>query len=419
MIDRFVQAQKEIYPRALEEIREGKKRTHWMWFVFPQISGLGHSMTSIFYSIKDIEEAKSYLAHPILGNRLREISQVLLELENDNPHCIFGSPDDMKLRSCMTLFDVVEPDSIFTKVLEKFFQGRRDRRTLTILKEQSHPINDEIVDCFSNLAGESVGKRTLVLIGAICGDIIGSWYEFCSTKHQNFDLFTDGSRFTDDTVCSIAVADALMNDNDFVPKLQYWCRKYPRAGYGGNFNWWFRQENPQPYNSWGNGSAMRVSSVGAYANSIDEVLDLAEKSAKVSHNHPEGIKGAQVTAFAIYLAINGKSKEEIKTQIELRFGYDLSRKYEDIKPAYSFDVSCQGSVPESLIAFLESNDYESAIRMAVALGGDADTQAAITGGIAAAYYGTIPEPILTGCLSRLPLDMKEVILSFNQLIAKK
>lgn len=419
MIERFVQAQKEIYSRALEEIKAGKKRTHWMWFIFPQISGLGHSMTSIFFSIKDIEEAKSYIDHPILSNRLHEICQILLESENDDPHIIFGSPDDMKLRSCMTLFDVVEPDSIFAKVLEKFFQGKKDNRTLTILKEQSHPINDKIVESVKNVAEKSVNKRALILIGAICGDIIGSWYEFWSTKRLDFELFTDQSRFTDDTVCSIAVADALMNDNDFVPKLQYWCRKYPRAGYGGNFNWWFRQENPQPYNSWGNGSAMRVSSVGAYANSIDEVLDLAEKSAEVSHNHPEGIKGAQATAFAIYLALNGESKEEIKMQIELRFGYDLRRKYEEIQSTYSFDVSCQGSVPESIIAFLESTDYESAIRMAVALGGDADTQAAITGGIAAAYYGSIPDYILNESLSRLPLDLKEIISSFNSTIANR
>lgn len=390
-----------------------------MWFIFPQINGLGHSMTSIFFSIKDIEEAKLYLAHPVLGSRLREICQALLEMGNNDPHSIFASPDDMKLRSCMTLFDVVEPDSIFAKVLEKFFQGKKDSRTLMILKEQSHTINDKIVEMVNNVAYKSVDKRTLVLIGAICGDIIGSWYEFCSTKLLDFELFTDQSRFTDDTVCSIAVADALMNDNDFVPKLQYWCRKYPRAGYGGNFNWWFRQENPQPYNSWGNGSAMRVSAVGAFASSVDDVLRLAKLSAEVSHNHPEGVKGAQATALGIYLALNGSSKNEIKRQIEERFEYNLDKKYTEIQPHYRFDVSCQGSVPEAIIAFLESTDYESAIRMAVAYGGDADTQAAITGGIAAAYYGKIPEFILTDCLSRLPLDIKEVISFFNQTIVNK
>lgn len=253
-----------------------------------------------------------------------------------------------------------------------------------------------------------------MLIGAICGDIIGSWYEFCSTKRIDFELFTDQSRFTDDTVCSIAIADALMNGNDFVGKLKYWCRKYPKAGYGGNFNWWFRQDAPQPYNSWGNGSAMRVSAVGAFAKSTDETLVFAEQSAAVSHNHPEGVKGAQATALAINLALRGCSKEEIKSKIETLFDYDLNRKYADIQPRYTFDVSCQGSVPEAIIAFLESSDYESAIRMAVAYGGDADTQAAIAGGIAAAYYGVIPDYILKECLSRLPLDIKEIISKFNQ-----
>lgn len=419
MIERFVQAQKDCYDRALEEIREGGKRTHWMWFIFPQISGLGHSMTSIFFSIKDINEAEEYLAHPILGSRLREISEALLELDSNDAHSIFGSPDDIKLRSSMTLFDAVEPDSVFANVLSKFFQGKRDNRTLRILEEQSSTINEKIAKSANNSADKSVDKRSLVLMGAVGGDIIGSWYEFCSTKEQDFDFFTDQSRFTDDTVCSIAVADALMNGTDFVGRLKYWCRKYPKAGYGGNFNWWFRQENPQPYDSWGNGSAMRVSAVGAFANNMEEVLVLAEKSAKVSHNHPEGIKGAQATALAIYLALNGYSKEEIKNQIESRFGYDLNRKYAEIQPSYRFDVSCQGSVPEAIIAFLESTDYESAIRMAVAYGGDADTQAAITGGIAAAYYGEIPDYILDECLLRLPIDIKEVIAKFNQFLCQK
>ena len=231
---------------------------------------------------------------------------------------------------------------------------------------------------------------------------------------MDFELFTDQSRFTDDTICSIAIADALMNGNDFVGKLKYWCRKYPKAGYGGNFNWWFRQDVPQPYNSWGNGSAMRVSAVGAFAKSTDETLVLAEQSAAVSHNHPEGVKGAQATALAINLALRGCSKEKIKSKIETHVGYDLNRKYADIQPRYTFDVSCQGSVPEAIIAFLESSDYESAIRMAVAYGGDADTQAAIAGGIAAAFYGVIPDYILKECLSRLPFDIKEIISQFNQ-----
>lgn len=414
MIERFIQAQEEVYIRALQEIKSGKKRTHWMWFVFPQIKGLGLSMTSIFFSIEDVDEAKEYLDHPLLGQRLREVSDALLDIETDNPTEVFGNIDAIKLRSCMTLFDFVEPESIFDKVLQKFFDGRRDEKTLKILADQKNPINDLIIENIKTPDHSALNKRLLVLIGAICGDIIGSWYEFSSTKRVDFELFTDQSRFTDDTVCSIAIADALMNGNDFVGKLKYWCQKYPKVGYGGNFNWWFRQDAPQPYNSWGNGSAMRVSAVGAFGKSTDETLMLAEKSAAVSHNHPEGIKGAQATALAINLALRGHTKEEIKSQIETRFDYDLSRNYADIHPSYTFDVSCQGSVPEAIIAFLESSDYESAIRMAVAYGGDADTQAAIVGGIAAAYYGVIPDYILKKCLSRLPLDIKGIILQFNQ-----
>lgn len=414
MIERFIQAQNEVYLRALNEIKSGRKQTHWMWFIFPQIKGLGLSMTSIFFSIKDVEEAKEYLYHPLLGQRLREISCALLELKTDNAAEVFGCTDAMKLRSCMTLFDVVDPETVFDRVLMKFFDGKRDKKTLKILADQKNPINDIIIESLTYTQKVPLNRRSLVLIGAICGDVIGSWYEFCSTKRIDFELFTDQSRFTDDTVCSIAIADALMNGNDYVGKLKYWCQKYPKAGYGGNFNWWFRQDAPQPYNSWGNGSAMRVSAIGAFAKSMDETLVLAEESAAVSHNHPEGVKGAQATALAINMALRGCSKEEIKSQIEAHFGYDLNRKYADIQPRYTFDVSCQGSVPEAIIAFLESSDYESAIRMAVAYGGDADTQAAIAGGIAAAYYGVIPNYILKECFCRLPLDIKEIICQFNQ-----
>lgn len=414
MIERFVEAQNDVYTRALEEIESGRKRTLWMWFIFPQIKGLGISMTSIFFSIKDAEEAKEYLKHPLLGQRLREISQALLELKTDNAIEVFGSTDAMKLWSCMTLFDVVEPETVFDKVLVKFFNGIRDQKTLKILADQKSPINDLIIESLTTAEKVQLNRHSSVLIGAICGDIIGSGYEFRSTKQIDFELFTDQSRFTDDTVCSIAIADALMTGNDFVGKLKYWCHKYPKAGYGGKFNWWFRKDNPQPYNSWGNGSAMRVSAVGAFAKSTDETLALAEESAIISHNHPEGIKGAQATALAINLALRGSSKKEIKKEIENRFNYDVSRKYADIQPRYTFDVSCQGSVPEAIIAFLECTDYESAIRMAVAYGGDSETQACITGGIAAAYYGAIPEVILRECLKILPVDMKEIIVKFNE-----
>ena len=186
MIERFIQAQDEVYPRALKEIKSGRKQTHWMWFIFPQIKGLGLSMTSIFFSIKDVEEAKEYLKHPLLGHRLREISHALLELKIDNAIEVFGSTDAMKLRSCMTLFDVVESESVFDKVLMKFFDGIRDKKTLKILAEQKSPINDLILECLTSTEKVPLNRRSSVLIGAICGDIIGSWYEFCSTKRMDF-----------------------------------------------------------------------------------------------------------------------------------------------------------------------------------------------------------------------------------------
>ena len=256
----------------------------------------------------------------------------------------------------------------------------------------------------------------LVLIGAISGDIIGSAYERASVKNPDFKLFTSRSRFTDDTVCSIAVADSLISGVSFSAKMQYWCRKYPYAGYGGQFRRWITSEKPMPYNSWGNGSAMRVSPVGAYANSIEEVLELAKESAEITHNHTEGIKGAQATALAIFLALHGLSKSGIKNEIETRFGYDLSRNYYDIQRTYKFDVSCQGSVPEAIIAFLTASDYESTIRLAVALGGDADTQGAIAGGIAAAYYGDIPDHIMKESEARLPSDIKQIICEFDNFL---
>lgn len=256
---------------------------------------------------------------------------------------------------------------------------------------------------------EKINKKQLVVLGAICGDIIGSEYEWDSTKDYDFEMFFRDATFTDDTVCTIAIADALTSGQGCAESLKDWCRKYPNAGYGGTFRRWLRSETLEPYNSWGNGSAMRVSPAGVLGNSVEEVLELARQSAEVTHNHPEGIKGAQAIALAIFLALEGKSKNEIKTEIENRFGYNLDRKYEDIQPGYRFDVSCQGSVPESIICFLESEDYESTIRKAIAMGGDSDTMAAIAGGIGAAYYGSIPEAILKHCLPRIPEKMMGVI----------
>ncbi|MCM1293477.1 MAG: ADP-ribosylglycohydrolase family protein [Bacteroides sp.] len=266
----------------------------------------------------------------------------------------------------------------------------------------------------SNEKISRVDRARMVVRGAVCGDIVGSAYEFRPTKEMNFQLLVKRSRFTDDTVCTIAVTDALMSGYDFRDRLLDWCRRYLHAGYGRGFFNWITARDPQPYDSWGNGSAMRVSAVGAYAKSEDEVLDLALKTAEVTHNHPEGIKGAQATALAIYMALNSCRKDEIRQRLETQFGYDLSRRYADIQPDYRFRVSCQQSVPEAIIAFLGADDYESTIRRAVALGGDADTQACISGGIAAAYYGTIPQTLLDGCMSLLPEQMINVIEKFDK-----
>lgn len=251
--------------------------------------------------------------------------------------------------------------------------------------------------------------NNIPIIGAVCGDILGSAYEWESVKNLDLPLCTGDDVFTDDTVCTIAVADAILNKKPMGETLQEWCRRYPYAGYGGSFRRWIRNENPQPYNSWGNGAAMRVSAAGTLATSLEEALELAELSAEVTHNHPEGIKGAKAVAAAIYLAKDGATKNEIKNYIEENFGYDLGRDYREIQPGYSFDVSCMGSVPESIICFLAASSYEDTVRYAIAMGGDADTMAAIAGSIAAAYYREIPKKILLHCEERLPREMKDVV----------
>lgn len=256
-------------------------------------------------------------------------------------------------------------------------------------------------------------KQTPILFGAIAGDIIGSVYEWNAVKTTVFPLFINRSTFTDDSVMTIAVADWLICGGNVAEYLQRYGRNHYLRGYGGAFRCWLRAENPQPYNSWGNGSAMRVSAVGWAFDTLEETLEAAKKSAEVTHNHPEGIKGAQATAAAIFLARNGHSKEEIKDYTEKTFGYDLSRTCDEIRPTYDFDVSCQGSVPESIIAFLESTDYESCVRLAVSFGGDADTMAAIAGGIAEAYYGGVPEEIRAQVISRLTPDLLSTLEAFN------
>jgi len=240
------------------------------------------------------------------------------------------------------------------------------------------------------------------MLSAMIGDIVGSVYEWHNIKTKDFPLFSKRCFFTDDTVLTAATAQAIFCGMGFSEAYQDFARRYPGRGYGGNFSQWIWTEDPQPYNSWGNGSAMRVSPVGFAFNDIETVLAEAKRSAEVTHNHPEGIKGAQSTALAIFMSRKGVSKDEIREEIVERFGYDLDRSMDEIRPGYAFDVSCQGSVPEAIIAFLESTDFEDAIRNAISLGGDSDTIACITGGIAEAFYGGIPQTIKDKGMSYLP-----------------
>lgn len=257
------------------------------------------------------------------------------------------------------------------------------------------------------------------MIGALLGDIIGSVFEGKNIKTTDFQLQNFGSRITDDSVLTIAVAEALLNETDYKKHLLYWARKYPWAGYGRSFTEWMSSDNPKPYNSWGNGSAMRVSAIAYAFDEISEVLIEAKRSALPTHDHPEGIKGAQAIAAAIFLARTGSSKDEIRKHIETQYNYDLGRSIETIRPGYKFDVSCQGSVPEAIISFLDSENYESTVRLAVSLGGDSDTLACMAGGIAEAFYGEIPEPLLEYARKKIPTEMKEVIISFQKKFSLK
>jgi ADP-ribosylglycohydrolase len=250
------------------------------------------------------------------------------------------------------------------------------------------------------------------MIGAIAGDMIGSRYEAHPIKHKNFDILV--SAFTDDTVLTVAVADAILSGADMPDAIKSYARKYHSLPYGGSFRRWMWSWENKPYNSFGNGSAMRVSPVGFAFDTIDEVLLQAKRSAAVTHNHPEGIKGAQATALAILMARQGEAKEEIRKQIEDRFVYDLHRKVEDIRPTYRFDVTCQGSVPESIIAFLDADDYEETVKNAISLGGDADTMACIAGGVAQAYYKEVPADIVAEVRNKLPQDLLRVVDQFNE-----
>ncbi|MBF0357094.1 MAG: ADP-ribosylglycohydrolase family protein [Magnetococcales bacterium] len=257
------------------------------------------------------------------------------------------------------------------------------------------------------------------MLGLIAGDIVGSPYEGRPIKSKKFPLFSSNSTFTDDTVLAIAVADALLNGGSYAQTLRSYGRTYPKAGYGQRFIRWLKSDDAGPYNSFGNGSAMRVGPVGWFCNSLEEVMEEAKKSAEVTHNHPEGIKGAQAVAVAVFLAREGKSRKKIRTNIEQLFDYNLSSSLKSIRRNYRFDVTCRGSVPEAIIAFLESSSFEDALRNAVSLGGDSDTQAAIAGVIAEAYYGKLPANIKKELFNRLDADLEKVVREFQQKHVKK
>ncbi len=252
------------------------------------------------------------------------------------------------------------------------------------------------------------------MFGAVVGDIVGSVYEWDRIKTEDFPLFGSESDFTDDTVLTAATGYSILHGAGYGRCYREFGRRYPGRGYGGNFVHWLARSDAGPYDSWGNGSAMRVGPVGFAFGSVEEVLAEAKRSAEVTHNHPEGIKGAQATALAVYLARSGGSKEEIRGEIAGRFGYDLGRRLADIRQGYEFDVSCQRTVPEAMIAFLESADFEDAIRKAVSLGGDSDTLACIAGGIGQAFYGHIPAEIVRQTEERLPEELLAVVREFNE-----
>ena len=259
------------------------------------------------------------------------------------------------------------------------------------------------------------------MYGAILGDMIGSPYEFDrSDKRKDFPLFSEESCFTDDTVMTIAVAEAFMDAPDdeamirkgLVESMQKWGRRYPGAGYGVRFCGWLGSSDPQPYNSWGNGSAMRVSSVAWLYNDLDTVRRMARLSAEVTHNHPEGIKGAEAAAAAIFLARTGSTKAEIKSYIEKEFHYDLSRTCDQIRPGYYHVESCQETVPEAITAFLEGDSFENVIRTAVSLGGDCDTLTCIAGSIAEGFFG-VPGQLQKECMDRLEEPLRDVLRRFH------
>ena len=266
------------------------------------------------------------------------------------------------------------------------------------------------------------------MYGAILGDMIGAPYEFDQgDKTKDFELFDKKQRvrYTDDSAMSLAIAKAIMNvglDADeasmkaeFIACMQNIGNRYAQWEYGGRFARWLASENPQPYGSFGNGSAMRVSSIGWFFDTLERTREVARWSAEVTHNHPEGVKGAESVAAAIYMARHGATKEEIKQYVVSNFGYDLSRTCDEIRPTYHHVESCQETVPEAFAAFLEGNDFEDVIRTAVSLGGDCDTLTCIAGGMAEAYFG-VPEQFKMECIKRLPEEFNTILKEFINIV---
>ena len=251
------------------------------------------------------------------------------------------------------------------------------------------------------------------MLGALVGDIVGSVYEWDNHRSKVFPLFVDRSFFTDDSVLTVALADVLLNGGDFAAAMRRYGRLYPDAGYGGMFRRWLGDPTMGPYRSFGNGAAMRISPAGWAYPTLQETLTRAREFTAVTHDHPEGIKGAEATAGAIWMGRKGATKPEIKIWVEEHAGYDLTRTCDEIRPTYEFNETCQKTVPEALTAFFESTDFEDAIRLAISLGGDSDTLACITGGVAEAFYKGVPPAIEQETLSRLDGPLRDVVARFR------
>jgi ADP-ribosylglycohydrolase len=248
----------------------------------------------------------------------------------------------------------------------------------------------------------------MTVLGAVAGDVVGSIYEGRPIKRTDFPIVDGRAHFTDDTVLTLATAQAILSGTSYGSEYKRLGRRYPHAGYGGSFISWLRSDSQDPYNSFGNGSAMRVSPVGWAFDSQEEVLEQARASAACTHDHPEGVKGAQAVALAVHLGRRGSTTEEIAAEIGRRFGYELDRSVEEIRPAYRFDVTCQGSVPEAIRCALEASSTEAAIRLAVSLGGDADTQACIAGAIGEALFGPVSDSLAAHVRGRLPKELAHI-----------